>query len=76
MNYATERADNMAVLPLPAGFLVTGLRSDLEKLDRSQLEELILKMQRDNINLRMHYHRELGLAYGVISPMEYLNGVD
>jgi hypothetical protein len=53
--------------------LTSAFQRELEALDRDQLVAIALKLQRQNIEQKMAFRRELDYAYGLISPIEYLD---
>lgn len=63
----------MNFLPLPASCLATAFQRELEALDREQLVAIALKLQRQNMEQQMAFRRELDYAYGLITPIEYLD---
>jgi hypothetical protein len=68
-----SQPDSMnSVLPLPATMICANFKSQIEGLTTDELKELVLKLQRENLELRLRYHQELGVAYGVIPYLEQL----
>ncbi len=59
-------------LPLPASMICVNFKSHVEGLTTDELKELVIKLQRENLELRLRYHQELGVAYGVIPYLEQL----